>query len=390
MGAIGSKNIFLRKNTIYKMKFTVSSQLLRDNLSKIYGVVGSNNVITILDNFLFTLDNETLTVISSDVENSMKVVIPVQSSEKGAMAVPAKKLMDTIKFIAEQPLLMNINEKDNILDIQTNNGNYKLTGFSAKEFPELTVVKDANSVKVDSVILMNAISQSTFAIGSDESRKAMTGLYCQFDKDGATFVATDAQKLVRFKRRDVTAEDTFNFILPKKVLNQLKTSLPHENHSVEVSFNKNQCSFQFDNIFFICRLIESQFPDYNAVIPNNNPNVLIVNREELLSSLRRLSPYTSQTTHQVVFQIAGSQLTVSATDIDYASEGKENLMVNYNGEDFTIGFNSKYLSEILSTIQTEEVMIEMSTPARACLIFPNETNDKESILMLIMPIMVSQ
>ena len=371
------------------MKFTVSSQLLRDNLSKIYGVVGSNNVITILDNFLFKLEKDNLTVISSDVENSMKVEIPVQSSDTGSLAVPAKKLVDTIKFIADQPLLMSINDTDNVLDIQTNNGNYKLTGFSAKEFPELSQIKDAQAVSLESGILNHAIGQASFAIGNDESRKAMTGLYCQFDKDGATFVATDAQKLVRFKRRDVSANGTFSFILPKKVLSQLKTSLPSDNSAVDISFNKNHCSFKFGNIYLICRLIESQYPDYNAVIPTNNPNILITNREELLSSLRRLTPYTSQTTHQVVFQIIGSQLTVSATDIDYASEGKENLMVNYNGEDFTIGFNSKYLSEILSTIHSEEVMIEMSTPARACLILPNETNDKESILMLIMPIMVN-
>lgn len=371
------------------MKFTVSSQLLRDNLSKIYGVVGSNNVITILDNFLFTIDNNTLTVISSDVENSMKVVIPIESSEKGAMAVPAKKLMDTIKFIPEQPLLMTINDTDHVLDIQSNNGNYKLTGFNAKEFPELTKLDNPNSVSIDSKVLNHAIAQTTFAIGNDEARKAMTGLYCQFDKDGATFVATDAQKLVRFKRKDVSAAGTFHFILPKKVLNQLKTSLPSDSHTVEISFNKNHCSFNFDNIHFICRLIESQYPDYNAVIPNNNPNILIANREELLSSLKRLAPYTSQTTHQVVFQIAGSQLTVSATDLDYASEGKENLTINYNGEDFTIGFNSKYLAEILSTVEAEEVMIEMSTPSRACLILPHESNETESILMLIMPIMVN-
>lgn len=372
------------------MKFTVSSQLLKDNLSKIYGVVGSNNVISILDNFLFTLDNELLTVISSDVENSMKVEIPVQSKDSGSLAVPAKKIMDTIKYFPEQPLLISINDTDNIFDIQSNNGNYKLAGFPSKDFPALTEVSDANSVTVDAQVLTYAFAQTAFAIGNDEARKAMTGLYCQFDKDGATFVSTDAQKLVRFKRRDVSASGTFNFILPKKVINQLKTSLPSENHPVEIAFNKNQCSFKFDNIYLICRLIESQYPDYNAVIPTSNPNVLIVHREELLSSLRRLAPYTSQTTHQVVFQIVGSQLTVSATDIDYASEGKENLMINYNGEDFVIGFNSKYLSEILSTMNSQEVMIEMSTPARACLLFPNETSESESILMLIMPIMVNQ
>ena len=287
------------------------------------------------------------------------------------------------------PLLMTINDENSVLDIQTNNGNYKLTGFSAKEFPELTQIDDANTVTLESKVLNYAIGQASFAIGNDESRKAMTGLFCQFDKDGATFVATDAQKLVRYKKRDIEASDTFSFILPKKVLNQLKTSLPDGEQSVELSFNKNHCSFKFDNIYLICRLIESQYPDYNAVIPTNNPNIMVISRDELLSSLRRLSPYTSQTTHQVVFQVKGSELTVTATDIDYASEGKENLTVNYNGEDITIGFNSKYLSEILSTVDSEEVMIEMSTPARACLILPNETDEKESILMLIMPIMVN-
>ena len=370
------------------MKCTVSSKLLYENLSKIQGIVGTNNVISILDNFLFTLDNEVLTVIASDIENTMKVDIPVQSEGKGAIAIPAKKLMDNLKFIPEQPILITINDKDNVMEVQSDKGNYKLAGFSASEFPELSAITDSSSVQMNSSILLHGIQNSIFAISNDESRKAMTGLFCQFDKDGSTFVSTDAQKLVRFKRRDITSKDTHSFILPKKVLNQLRTSLPSDKE-VEILFNKNHCSFKFDNLYLICRLIESQFPDYNAVIPTNNPNVLIINRDELNQTIKRLAPFTSQSTNLIVFHIKGSQLTVTANDTDYASEGKEDLMINYNGDDITIGFNSKYLMDILSTLHSEEVMIEMSTPGRACLIFPNETDENESVLMLVMPLMVT-
>lgn len=371
------------------MKFTVSSKLLYDNLSKIQGIVGTNNVISILDNFLFTVDKDNLSVIASDIENTMKVDIPVQSDGAAAIAVPAKKLLDNLKFIPDQPILIQINANDNIMEVQSDKGNYKLAGFSASDFPELSAINDSNSVSMQSSILLHAIQKTLFAISSDESRKAMTGLFCQFDKDGSTFVSTDAQKLVRFKRRDITSKGTHSFILPKKVLNQLRTSLPSDNKDVEILFNKNHCSFKFDNLYLICRLIESQFPDYNAVIPSNNPNILIIQRDELNQTIKRLAPFTSQSTNLIVFHIKGSQLTVTANDTDYASEGKEDLTVNYNGEDITIGFNSKYLMDILSTLNSEEVMIEMSTPGRACLVFPNDTDENESVLMLVMPLMVT-
>lgn len=370
------------------MKFTVSSKILYDNLSKIIGIVGSNNVITILDNLLFTVSQNKLTVLASDVENTMQVELDVISNESGAIAIPAKKLMDSLKFIPEQPLTITVNDSDHTMEFASDKGTYKLAGFNAKDFPELNAINSDNSISIQAEILSHAIQNTVFSIGNDESRKAMTGLYCQFDKDGTTFVSTDAQKLVRFKRRDVTAKGTHSFILPKKVLNQLKSSLADQG-TVELNFDKNHCSFKFGNLYLISRLIDSQFPEYNAVIPDNNPNILIINRNELKSCINRLAPFTSQSTNLVVFHIVGSQLTVTANDIDYSNEGREEMTVNYNGEDITIGFNSKYLNEILSTLQSDEVMVEMSTPGRACLLLPNDTNENESILMLIMPLMVT-
>jgi DNA polymerase-3 subunit beta len=370
------------------MKFTVSSKVLYDNLSKIIGIVGSNNVITILDNLLFTIQDNKLEVLASDIENTMKVTMDVQANESGSIAVPAKKLMETIKHLPEQPLVFTISDQ-NIISFTHESGEGTLNGFDGNEFPELTALSSDNSVVLDAGVLHNAIQTSMFCIGNDENRKAMTGLFCQFDKDGTTFVATDAQKLTRYRRRDVTSANTYTFILPKKVLSQLKSALPEAGNEVELIFDKNHCSFKFQNVYLITRLIDSVYPDYNTVIPTNNPNVLIVNRNELRTRVNRLMPLSNQSTNLIVFHIVGSQLTITANDLDYANGGKEDMTVNYNGEDMTIGYNGRYLSEILSTMHSEEVMIEMSTPGRACLLFPNDTDEKESILMLVMPLMVT-
>lgn len=371
------------------MKFTVSSKVLFDGLNKISGIVGTNNIISILDNFLFQLDNNILKVMSSDVENTMLVEIEVSSNDKGAIAVPAKKLLENLKYIPEQPLLVSINEDSRVLEFNTTNGNYKLAGFDANEFPKMPEIVDAKTVKMPSAVFEKAIQSTLFAIGNDDQRKAMTGMYCQFDQDGATFVSTDAQKLVRYKRRDVVSTDTFNFILPKKVLNQLKSNISGAQDELELIFNKNNCAFKIDKLYIICRLIDAVFPEYNNVIPTDNQNIMTVNREEVLNSLKRLAPFTNQSTHQINFKIEGSNLTTSASDIDFNSEGIEQNTIVYKGEDMAIGFNSKYLSEILQTIQNDEVLFEMSTPSRAALIFPTVEEENESMLMLIMPLMVN-
>jgi DNA polymerase-3 subunit beta len=371
------------------MKFTVSSKTLYDGLSKISGLIGTNNIISILDNSLLRLEKGKLTAISSDIENSMKIEIEVDSDYEGSMAIPAKKMLETLKFMPEQPLLINMNVDEKSVEFNSSNGKYKLAGFDANEFPKIPEIADTNSVMVSADALLKAINTTSFAIGNDEQRKAMTGLFCQFDQDSATFVATDAQKLVRYTRRDVKTNNTFSFILPKKVLGQLKSLLSSVSGDVELTFNKTNCAFKFGNLYIICRLIDANFPEYNNVIPPDNPNKMTVGREGLLNTLRRLAPLTNQTTHQVSFKIEGSKLIASALDLDFASGGNEEQPISYIGDDMTIGFSSKYLGEILQTIHTEDITFEMSTPSRAGLIFPVNEEENESTLMLLMPILVS-
>lgn len=327
--------------------------------------------------------------MSSDIENTMVVEIPVDSEDTGAIAIPAKKLLDTVRFIPEQPLLVNVNTDEKFLEIGISNAHYKLTGEDANEYPKLPQLDNAQEVAIPSVALERAISNTIFAVGNDESRKAMTGVYCQIDSDGATFVGTDAQRLVRYIRRDVKTDETCNFILPKKALTQLKSSLGGFQGDVEMKFNKNNCSFKFNDIYVICRLIDATYPEYNNVIPKENPNKMTIAREDIINTLKRLTPYTNKTTYQVVFNVEGSKLTCKASDVDFSNEGVEELTVNYNGEDMLIGFNSKFLSEILSVLSSEEVTFELSTPSRAGLIIPAVEDENENTLTLLMPIMVS-
>jgi DNA polymerase-3 subunit beta len=372
------------------MKFTVSSKVFQDSLNKIAGLIGSNSIIAILDNCLIDVKNGKLTAVSSDIENSMKIEIEVDSSENGTLAIPAKKILETLKVVPEQPLLIEMDENRKVLEIKTSNGAYTYGCFEATEFPKIPELKETSSVNIKAEALLKAINITSFALGTDEQRKAMTGLYCHFDEFGATFVSTDAQKLVKYQRKDVTIGQTFHFILPKKVLSQLKSSLNGMGEElVEVQFNKTNCSFRFGNLNVICRLIDAVYPEYNNVIPVDNPNKMTITREGILNTLRRLSPLSNQSTHQISLKIEGSSLLASALDLDFSNGGTEEQPITFVGEDMTIGFSSKYLIEILQVIDTEDVTFEMSTPNRAGLIFPVNEDEMESTMMLLMPILVN-
>ena len=227
-----------------------------------------------------------------------------------------------------------------------------------------------------------------FAVSSDELRPAMTGVYVQLDENGITFVATDAHKLVKFNRSDVTGGNA-TFIVPKKALNLLKAVVPNNETEVLVQFNKSNAFFSFENIQLICRLIDAKYPDYNAVIPKENPNLLSIQKDDFYSSLRRTSIFSNKTTHQVVLKMAGSELTVSAQDLDFSNEASEKLTCEYQGNPMEIGFNAKFLLEMLGALDSSDINIELSTPNRAGIIRPAVKEENEDLLMLVMPVMLN-
>ncbi len=373
------------------MKFIVSSSLLLKNIQALSGVLNSSNTLPILDDFLFELKDDTLYITASDLETTMTVSLePTKSEEPGMVAIPAKILLETLKTFADIPVTFNINNETLGLEISAGDGKYRLTGHRSDEYPQTPAMEETTSIELQGEVLSEAINKTVFAAGNDELRPVMSGVFCELTPDDVTFVATDAHKLVRYRRTDTKAEQSASFILPKKPLNQLKNILG-DGISVQIDYNQTNIFFAFNNVKMVCRLIDGRYPNYDAVIPTQNPNTLTIDRLSLLNSIRRVAIFANQSTHQVRFKLSGKELTLSAEDVDYSNEAKERLTCNYEGEDLEIGFNSRFLQEMLNNLDTDEVKFEMSAPNRAGLILPVDNDvEGEDILMLVMPVMLNQ
>ena len=374
------------------MKFIISSTLLLKNLQAILGVINTNNTLPILDDFLFELKDESITITSSDLETTMRVTIrPDKSEESGSIAIPAKILVETLKTFADIPVAFSIDPDTLMIEISAGEGKYKLSGHKSEEYPHTPSLEDTTNIVIDSRLMSQAINKTLFATGNDELRMVLSGVFCELSPDDVTFVATDAHKLVKYKRTDLKTEDSASFILPKKPLNLLKSILSSQEVQVTIEYNKTNAFFSFGNIHLICRLIDGKYPNYDAVIPKENPNRLTIDRHALLTAIRRVAIFANQSTHQIRFKVSGQELILSAEDIDFSNEAKERLSCSYSGEDMEIGFNSKFLLEMLNNIDTEEISLEMSAPNRAGILTPlNNANKDEDILMLVMPVMLNK
>tara|TARA_B100000809_G_scaffold149298_1_gene146814 strand:+ start:25143 stop:26261 length:1119 start_codon:yes stop_codon:yes gene_type:complete len=371
------------------MKFIASSSQLLKQLQILGGVINNNNTLPILDNFLFELKQNELTISASDLETTITSTIDVESDSSGSVAISARLLLDTLKTFPNQPLTFKT-EDNNTIEISSEQGKYDMAYFSGEEFPKTISLDNPSSTVIPAAILGSAISKTIFATGNDDLRPVMSGVFFQFSSDNLTFVATDAHKLVKYTRTDISASESAEFIMPKKPLNLLKGILGSNNTDVTIEYNNTNAKFVFDNVILICRLIDGKYPNYDAVIPKENPNKLTVDRASFLNSTKRVSIFSSKTTHQIRLKMAGTELNISAEDIDYANKADERLNCDYQGDDMQIGFNSRFLTEMLSNLTSEEVLIEMSLPNRAGILTPVDGNDSgEQITMLVMPVMLN-
>ncbi|AOR27065.1 DNA polymerase III beta subunit [Formosa sp. Hel1_33_131] len=371
------------------MKFIVSSTYLLKQLQVLGGVINNSNTLPILDNFLFELEHSKLTVSASDLETTMASTLEVESESEGSVAIPAKLLLETLKTFPEQPLTFVI-EENNTIEISSNHGKYALAYASADEFPKAISLDSPSTTVIGAHILATAISKTIFAAGNDDLRPVMSGVFFQFSTESLTFVATDAHKLVKYSRTDVTANETAEFIMPKKPLNLLKGILAGSDDDVTIEYNDSNAKFSFENSVVICRLIDGKYPNYEAVIPKENPNHLTISRNQFLNSVRRVSIFSNKTTHQIRLKIAGAELNISAEDIDYSNKAEERLTCDYQGDDMQIGFNSRFLSEMLSNLNADDVQLEMSMPNRAGILTPIDGLDEgETVTMLVMPVMLN-
>ena len=371
------------------MNFIVSSTQLQRQLQTLSGVLNTNNTLPILDHVLFELAPQQLKITATDLETTISARIQVEATSEGKLAVPARLLLDTVKTFPEQPLTFS-KADNNTLEISSEQGKYALAYANADEYPQAAEVVDASSLSIQGDTLATAINNTIFASGNDDLRPVMSGVFFQLSSSGMTFVATDAHKLVKYERTDVVAPETAEFIMPKKPLNLLKSVLVGSEEEVTVHYNNSNVQFSFEDNVVICRLIDGKYPNYEAVIPKENPNVMSINRIQLLNTVKRVSIFSNKTTHQIRLRIAGAELHISAEDIDYSNKAEERLTCSFQGDDMQIGFNARFLTEMLSNLSSDEIQLELSLPNRAGIITPVDGLDEgEQVTMLVMPVMLN-
>lgn len=375
------------------MKFVISSTELLNHLQAISRVISTKNTLPILDNFLFQLADNKLTITASDLETTLITTINLENAtDDGVIAVPAKILTDTLKEFPDQPLTFDINTDTYAVVINSENGKYNVVGQNGDDFPQLPVIKEEQktTLQLDVEIIQNGINKTLFATADDELRPVMNGIFIEISQENMTFVASDAHKLVRYRRTDVTSENEASFILPKKPASLLKNILPREQGQVVLEFDEKNAFFTLSNYKLVSRLVEGNYPSYNAVIPTNNPNKLTIDRLDFYNNLKRVALFSNQASHLAKLELKGNQLTISAQDIDFSISAHEKLNCQYEGDDMEIGFKSSFLLEILSNIESTDVLLELSDPSRAGVLFPTEKeNENEDVLMLLMPMMIN-
>lgn len=371
------------------MRFIVSSGSLLKNLQSINGIISANTVLSVLEDFLFELKGNMLTLTATDLETMVKVSMEVSDAkDDGEICIPSKILVEYLKNLPEQPVTFNINEEELSIEMSNDLGKSKIGGEKSDEFPKEPPATDATVFEIPAIDLIESINKTLFAVSNDNLRAAMTGVFFDLSPEQITFVSTDAHRLVRHTLTEVSAPEEQGFIVPKKPLQQLRSTLPADAAPVKISYNSNHLFVATDKMSLNCRLIDARYPDYKAVIPKDNPYHLTISRNDLISSLKRVSIFSNKTTSQVVFEINGNSLQLSAQDIDFSYEGLEKLSCQYQGEDMKIAFNARLLIELLSNLEDEEVVIDLSSPTRAGILRPAQPAEGRDVLMLIMPLMV--
>lgn len=375
------------------MKFVVSSTELLGHLQAISRVISSKNTLPILDNFLFKLSGNDLEITASDLESTLITRMKLENTQgDGMIALPARILLDTLKEFSAQPLTFDINTDTLAVVIISENGKFNVVGQNGVDFPALPAIKKDKKFEftINANVMLAGINKTLFATADDELRPVMGGVFIEASTDKITFVASDAHKLVRYERSDAHADDNASFILPKKPASLLKNILPREEGPFTVEFDDKNAFFNLNDYKVVCRLVEGNYPNYNSVIPKNNPRKITIDRVEFYNTLKRVSVFSNQASNLVKLQLKGNQVTVSAQDLDFSISAYEKIKCQYEGEEIEIGFKSVFLLEILANIASQDVMMELADPTRAGLFLPAETeNESEDLLMLLMPMMIN-
>jgi DNA polymerase-3 subunit beta len=373
------------------MKFVVSSSTLLNHLQAISRVINSKNTLPILDCFLLDLKGNMLSLTAADSETRLETVVEVNSAEgEGSLAINAKNLLDPLRELPDQPLTFDINDETLEVFIYYHNGKYNFVGLKGDEYPEPKELKDTSiTLNIEADTLFSGINRTVFATADDELRPVMNGIYFDITADDVTFVASDGHKLVRVTTTETKGEGRSSFILPKKPANLLKSLLPKETGTVEIRFDENNAYITMSDYKMVCRFVEGRYPNYNSVIPQNNPNSFTLDRLALLNALKRVAVFSNPASSLVKLQLSEDRIVVSAQDIDFLTAAEEMIPCSYDGNVMNIGFKAAFLIDILNNIPSSDIRMELSDPSRAGLVLPVEKEENEDMLTLLMPMMLN-
>ena len=379
------------------MKFIVNSQQLLRQLQSLSGVISSNNTMPIIGCFHFHLEENALTVKSTDLSTTLVARIEVETGRMDKaeeVAIPSKMLLEILKSFDDVPMTFSVDTQSYAIELSSGDGEYHLAGMDAETYPTMPTAEGTSTVVMSCSALVSAINKTYFATSNDEMHQQMSGIFCEMNPDGVTFVATDAHKLVRYRRKDITSSESASFILPKKPITIVKNILAarKEDGDVTIEYNNTNLFITFDNFYIVCRLVDGRYPNYEAAIPKDNPNRLLLDRQSFLNTLRRVSIFSNEATRQVRLSILADKLDISAEDLEFSNKAHETIPCQYEGDPMDIGFNAKFLTEMISNLDSEQVLVELSHPSRAGIIFPygdDVEGKQDDILMLVMPVMLA-
>ena len=373
------------------MGFNVSSTKLFANLQSVSRVIAAKNSLSILEDVLFDLNEGVLTLTASDGETTIRTSIDVEASEgNGKVAFGAKLLLETLREFPEQPLTFVIDEQNFSMLITSANGTYSFVGQNGMEYPEMrTDEENSNSFAINAGVLLDSINKTIFCTADDDLRPVMGGINFDLKPESLTMVATDAHRLVRLTNTSIHSDNECSFILPKKPATILRNILQKETEDVRVAFGDKNVRFEFGRTLIVCRQIEGRYPNYNAVIPQNNQNKVIVDRQTIVNACKRVSVFANTGTSLLKLALTNNSIKISAQDIDFSTSAEETITCSYDGTPMAIGFKAPFLVEILAAIESNDVLIELADPARAGLILPTENQENEEVLMLLMPMLLN-
>jgi DNA polymerase-3 subunit beta len=371
------------------MKFNVSSKELFAQLQAASRVIAAKNSLQILECVLFDLKGDQLTLTASDGETTLRTSMSVDAAQgEGKVAVAAKILLETLKEFSEQPLTFHIDDQNFGLNITSANGTYSFVGANGNEYPEMPVEVGENSFEIAADVLLDAVNKTIFCTADDELRPVMNGIYFDLNEEKITMVATDAHRLVRYANTSVTGTQPVNFILPKKPAQLLRQVLKGSDNVV-VNFGAKNATFTFGQTVVMCRQIEGRFPNYNAVIPQNNQNKVVADRQTIVNACKRVAVFANTGTSLIKLALSENQIKISAQDIDFSTSAEETIACDYTGMPMAIGFKAPFLIEILSSIVSQDVVLALADPARAGLILPSENEENQDLLILLMPMLLN-